>query len=250
MMSNLNASPATREKILQGWSQERRHAWNAATAATKLNGSIVNQRSWISGFFFRAWIRFLWWFPIVAYRRTHQAFRDKLIYSVNSCPDGFFLESAGGGQKMAQIWVKSDGEKPRLSDEVILRDLSRLTILVIVRKPEDINAAPIEAALRAAELPEEVITISGVRHLCHTTSKHLLPKHDTAGELIYPCNNEELAIEGITPLAQGYKEKSLEDRLGPKTKYVIVRPDFFVHSKARNLDELSRNLGRVKEYFS
>lgn len=63
MMDHLNASPSVREKILTGWSQERRHGWEAATLATKLNGSIVNQTASWSGLFYRICMRLLWLLP-------------------------------------------------------------------------------------------------------------------------------------------------------------------------------------------
>lgn len=47
-----------------------------------------------------------------------------------------------------------------------------------------------------------------------------------------PCNREELVRAGVEPM-RGYDERSFERRVGAKAKYVLVRPDCFVHSVAR-----------------
>jgi FAD binding domain len=249
LMSNLKVSPNVQERILMGWSQERRHAWNAATAATKLNGSIVNNRSRFRGLVYRACMRFLWWFPSIAYFRTHRAFRDKLIYSSQTCPDGFFLEASGGGQKIAQIWVRKQGEEPKLSDAAFLRNLPHLALLVIVRKAEDGDSIAIEEVLRVADLSEHLLTAMDVTLFClNSSAGESLTKLGIDQETYYPCKPSELLEEGITPI-KGYHETSVLDRLCSSAKYVLVRPDFFIHSVAADITELLANLRKVKDYF-
>ncbi|OBT98290.1 hypothetical protein VE01_03179 [Pseudogymnoascus verrucosus] len=248
IMSNLQVSRETRERILTGWSQERLHAWDAATLSTKLNGSIVNQRSLIKGLFYRFFMRILWSVPGFAHFRTKAAFRDKLIYNTQSCPGGFFLESAGGGRKVAQIWVRrpGPGHKPTLSDRVFLRNLSHLSILVLVRKPEDIDPAGIEEVLQVSKLSEQVLTMQDITYLYLNSTQQPLYENDE--HIYYPCKVDELTVEGITPI-RGYHETALQNRLHKSAKYILLRPDFFIHSVTPDLGGLLANLKKVREYF-
>ncbi|KAB5546807.1 hypothetical protein GE09DRAFT_1035118 [Coniochaeta sp. 2T2.1] len=240
VMSRLNLGLHTREKILRGWSQERRHAWNAAMQATKLNGSIVNERSLLGGLLYRTWMRVLWWFPTIAHYKTHQAFRDKLVFSQETCPDGFFLGDAGGGQKIAQVWVRQPGCKPQLSDSAFLRDLSGLSLLVLVTEQSWINRQDIARLLEEADLPDGLLRVENV-------SFYQLDG-DNARTAYYPCSADDLVREGIKPI-QGYACTAVEDRLGHGVRLVLLRPDFYVHSVAASIEEMAENLRKVKEYF-
>jgi len=249
IMSRVNMSNETRQRILTGWGQERRHAWQAALMATKLNGSIVNQRSIIGGFFYRVWMRLLWQFKRIARYRTQNAFRDKLIYTHETCPDGFFLGQAGGGRKVAQIWVRKEGQEPKLSDAAFLRCLSHLSLLVLVG--DDAHSGlrdEVAAALKESDLQADLLTMDGVSFYQKSGSRS---QGAEVGSLdcYHPCTAGQLAGEGITPL-KGYRHTSLQDRFGPTTRFVLVRPDFFVHSVASDVGGLLENLRKVKEYFS
>ncbi|KAK2750485.1 hypothetical protein FQN55_002085 [Onygenales sp. PD_40] len=250
IMSNLGVSSEIRERILTGWSQERRHAWNSATLATKLNGSIVNQRSFWRGLIYRTWMRILWWFPMIARFRTRRAFRDKLVFNSKTCPDGFFLEKAGGGRKVAQIYVRRRGERPALSDSVFLRNLPHMGLLVLVRSPTDGDPSIVEDVLRAADLPETIISSEDVTFFCiNSQAGDSLAKLGVEKKTFYPCTEAEARSEGMTVI-KGYNQSAVQDRFDCAVKYVLIRPDFFVHSVASNAEELSTNLGKVKEYFS
>lgn len=258
VLSRLDVSKETREKVLRGWSQERRHAWNAAMMATKLNGSIVNERSLVSGLVWRTWLRVLWWFKAIAWSRTEKAFRDKLVYNRDSCPEGFFLEQMGAGRKVAQVWARRRGEKPVLSDVAFLRDLSGLSLLVLIRDERNrLREQDIERLLKETDLPDGLLTMENVTfyHVDGKSGKTLLAKDEEAGHQedapadYYPCSAEELEREGIKPI-QAYDWTAVQDRLGPSVNLVLLRPDFFVHSVASTVEELAGNLRKVREYFA
>lgn len=249
IMSKLRVAPDVQQKILLGWSQERRHGWRASTKATKLNGSIVNDRSWLWGLLHRLFMRVLWWLPFVARYRTHCAFRDKLVFNQQTCPDGFFLERAGGGRKVAQVWVRRQEEAPSLSDAVFLRDLSRLSLLVLIRGPADVESAEVAESLEAAGLPEDLLTIEEVTFYGVTGSGQDLGINTKLGrEVYFACTAEELTKEGITPI-RGYSHTAIQNRLPGSVKYVLLRPDFFIHSVASDIDGLAKNLQAVRDYF-
>ncbi len=248
MMSKLGLSAEVREKILVGWSQERRHAWNAAMLATKLNGSIVNQRSRFGGMLYRFFMRILWWFPSIARARTNAAFKDKLVFNHESCPDGFFLGARGGGQKIAQIFVRRAGREPQLSDSAFIRNLSHLSLMVIVRDGrQTISPEEVARMIKEADLPEGIISMEDVTFY-RVGAKKAAPKSDVRVAEYFPCTIEELAKEGIKPIT-GYRATSVEDRLGSSANLVLLRPDFFVHSVASDVKGMAANLQKVGEYF-
>ncbi|KAL2861194.1 uncharacterized protein BJX67DRAFT_375520 [Aspergillus lucknowensis] len=252
LMTNLRVSPAVRERILNGWAQERRHAWTAATLATKLNGSIVNDRSLLGGWVYRACMRLIWWFPSLAWLRTRRAFRDKLVYNAGTCPDGFFVEEKGGGRKVAQVWVRRGGEVPVLSDTVFLRNLPRLGLVVFVRSAADAEAAVqgVEAAIRESGVSAELLTAMDATYYClDVGSVPTLKKMGVEDQTYCPCKEEELREEGIRPI-KGYRDTAVQDRYASSTRYVLVRPDFFVHSLAVDRKELRACLEAVNQYFS
>ncbi|EED14951.1 conserved hypothetical protein [Talaromyces stipitatus ATCC 10500] len=245
-----NTPISVRERILTGWSQERRHAWEIATLATKMNGSIVNQSTFWSGLFFRFCMRVLWAIPGVAKWRTQMTFRDKLAYNGQSCPDGFFLEENGGGRKIGQAWLANTTDAavpPQLSDEVIFRDLSRLSILVLVRTSVDIPSKSVLGdVLRISGIPVEVLGEENITYL--DISKHGVPVSGKNDQIWRPCSTNELEAKGIQPIL-GYNKSAIHNNLPFSARFVILRPDFFIHSIAGDLDSLRRNLGRVKQYF-
>ncbi|KAK0646764.1 hypothetical protein B0T16DRAFT_327700 [Cercophora newfieldiana] len=251
VMSRLNVSQETQERILTGWAQERRHGWKSALMATKLNGSIVNQRSFFRGFLFRTFMRLLWKFKSIVWNRTQIAFRDKLVFDHKTCPDGFFLGQSGCGRKVAQVWVRKGGEAPRLSDSALLRNLSHISLLVFVRDKSDSMAVlrgEIAAALKQADLPGDLVTMDDVTF--YNVSGGKVEDVDVeSAEVYHPCTTEELAAEGITPI-RGYRHTAVQDRFDSSACFVLIRPDFFVHSVATNGEELLENLRRLGGYFS
>lgn len=50
------------------------------------------------------------------------------------------------------------------------------------------------------------------------------------------CKSEELLREGITPIKGVTTRQRCKNRLGKLAKYVVLRPDFFIHSVASDLD--------------
>jgi hypothetical protein len=283
MLSALRTPAPTRERILTGWAQERRHGWEAATHSTKLNGSIVTLDGGFKSWLYRFAMRALWALPfgIGAYWRTRRAFIDKLVFNARTCPDGFFLADEGGGQKIAQVWVRRGAGEPVLSDEAVLRDLSRLSVLVLAGGEGDLVREALGRVIRESGVSGEIVTERDVTFLDTTRGQRLrgaAALHDVDGRrepndrtalllheeqklgqpgdlhLYHPCPPTELSSIGIETL-KGYHEDAIQNRVwrglkGVKgAKYVIVRPDFFVHSVARDLEGLGRNLQSVRAYF-
>ncbi|KXG48295.1 Monooxygenase, FAD-binding [Penicillium griseofulvum] len=246
MMIRLGVTGAVRERILQGWSQERRHAWEAATLSTKLNGSIANMGFGWRESIYRFCMRLLWWLPGGAKIRTRRAFKDKLIYNSTTCPDGFFLQSAGGGQKIAQVWVQQQGKDlPQLSDEVLLRDRSHIAVLVLVKKASDFDPASVDTAVEELKIPGDLLASENITYI-NLTGGNLTSKNGVTAW--NPCSADALEQADITPVL-AYNKDALQSRVPSSAKYVILRPDFFIHSVASDLRGLKANLQHAKDYF-
>lgn len=249
-MSRMKLTTEVQQKIMTGWSQERRHGWQAAMEATKLNGSIVNLRSFFRGFIFRTVMRILWWFPSIARYRTKEGFKDKLAFNHDSCPDGFFIGGAGGGRKVAQVWVREPGASPQLSDSAFIRDPGHFSLVVLVRNQSDVDAAAIVDSLAETNLHEGLLTMDDVTFydISGGSSQGMTSHLKAGGKVYYPCSGPELLEEGITPI-QAYDVTAVQDRLPKSTKFVLLRPDFFIHSLASNVEDLSVNLQQIRDYF-
>ena len=177
------------------------------------------------------------------------AFKDKLVFNHESCPDGLFLGGAHGGRKIAQVWVRQPGEAPILSDAAFMRDLSHFSLLVLVRNSDDVDPAELMELLVEANLPDNILTMDDVTYYhINPHRQGLTTSTKLGGEIYHPCTAEELVEEGINPI-RGYSHTAVEDRLPRSVRFVLLRPDFFIHSAALNTTQLSRNLREVRDYF-
>lgn len=240
-LSRLSLSPAVREKFLTGWGHEQRQACDHATKLTKTNGSITNQRSALLAFLTRTLMRILWCVPGVATMMTRVAMGDTARYQ--KCDGLFALREKGGGFKIPQIWIRRGEENPRLSDEVFCHDMSRLSVIAIVEKKDDVDEISLAKSIRRMSLPGGLLTEESITFLRLGSGKSI-----TNQQVYRPCGREELLAEGFD-LINGYNVDTLKNRIGSAAKYVILRPDFYIHSVASTEEELLDNARTIAEYF-
>jgi hypothetical protein len=233
-----------REKFLTGWANERRQVCDHAMKFTKLNGSITTQRNPVAAVFFRIFMRLLWRLPAAVKIFTKSAMGDTFHYS--DCDGLFALNDKGGGWKLPQIWVRNGDGKPELSDSIFIRDMSRLALLIVIRGAEGDNEADVAEILREVDLPGRILTQDSVKFL-HLDNKGAAPK-DPSLQHYYPCSRMELLAFDIKPI-NGYDEKTLEKRIGKRAKYIILRPDFYIHSVASSKAMLLQNVQKIAKYF-
>lgn len=244
-LSHLSVTRSIREKVLTGWAHERRQVCDHATRATKVNGSITNQRNATMAFFYRIVMRLLWCVPAVARKITRLTLADNFRYQ--ACEGGFFLRNRGGGGKLSQIWIQGGKSEPELSDTVFIRDMARLSLIVVVRGDED-NHAGVEEFIEKGALPDGIFTEDNIIFLYLNNSDNTSDDREIPQQQYRPCKHADLVIQGITPL-QGYDEMTLERQIGKETNYVIVRPDFYIHSVASDKKELLENVQEIRKYF-
>lgn len=242
LLSRTSVAPVVQEKFLTSWGHEQRQACDHATKLTKINGSITNQRSTTLAFLTRVMMRLLWCIPGVPFLMSKMAIGDSFRYKhFNGL---FALIDKRGGYKIPQIWIRRGDEKAQLSDEIFHRDVSRLALLTIVEDEDDVDEISMAKTTGRMNLPGELLGEESVTYLCLGSGK------STKGSQVYrPCGREELLAEGIEPVI-GYNPHTLAKKIGSAAKYVIIRPDFFVHSVAVSVEELLDNGRTIVEYFS
>jgi hypothetical protein len=241
-LSRMTVPHVVHDKFLIGWGHEQRQACDHATKVTKTNGSITNQRSRVLAFLTRTLMRLLWCIPGVPFWMTRYTMGDSFRYQQF---DGLFaLRERGGGYKMPQIWIRRGDEKPQLSDEVFHRDTSRLALVNIVEDEGDVDEISMVKTIERMAVPGVLLGDENVTYLCLGLGKRI-----KNSQVYRPCGREELLAEGIEPMI-GYEPYTLVKRIGSAAKYIIVRPDFFIHSVASSVEELFENGRTIAEYFT
>jgi len=245
ILSRITMSAAAQKRLLTGWANERRQVCDYATRLTKLNGIITNQRSTITAFLFRNLMRLLWSVPILVRMLTRKAIGDDFQYQ--DSPGVFGLLNRGGGRKLPQIWVRSGEEEPVLSDAVLIHDMSRLSLVVILRN-EEADEKALAKLVEQTAVPEGIFSAESIVFLQIDTKVTCSDKGCGLQMHYRPCSRQELLEEGIKPIT-GYDDKTLSRQIGKSAKYVILRPDFYIHSVASNEKEFLENSQAVARYF-
>jgi hypothetical protein len=246
ILSKIKATPQVRERVLNGWATERREVVDRAALSTKVNGAITNQRNIVRAFFFRTIMWILWCIPGLPQMMTRSAMGK--TFQFKDCEDSFALQKRGGGWKLPQIWVQAGKSKPELSDGVIIRDVSHLALFVIVRGQEQVDEARMAEVTSSFSIQGQNFVERNVTYLSLDREGGIMPKSSSLPQLYYPCSSQQLKAEGIYPV-KGYDEGSMERCIGKKAKYVIVRPDFCIHSMASDERELVENIKEIRRYF-
>jgi hypothetical protein len=157
---------------------------------------------------------------------------------------GFFLSEYGGGRKLAQIYLQMRAQESLLSDELLKRGQTVMTLLIIGNDcaSEEFN---VKAILRAANLHPSVISEHSLLFIRpdKDSEQETFVTESQKIERYYPTSRKDLDEKKIRP---GYNESSYFRRLGRATKYAIIRPDFIVFSAAKSLLELERCLQLLK----
>ncbi|KAI1368925.1 hypothetical protein F5Y08DRAFT_207213 [Xylaria arbuscula] len=226
-----NATRSIRDNVLQAWARERAYSVDVAANFTKFNGQLCNHGD-------------TWTFWLM--RNIDWAIR--LIPFFSGLPDplsktealgfttvegGFFSSKYSGGGRLPQVYLSSRGNNPELSDLILQPKNTAMTLLVIAEDDPAAASAQAVKALDKAQVDEAVISRDSIRIVCSNpyvgTSNNL--------EVYYPTPIEHLSTLGVTirPL---YKPSNLFTRFSPRTRFVVLRADFFIFGLAKNYLEL------------
>ena len=238
-MEHHSLQPAAQERLLLGWNLEQRQRIDDSLRATMVNGEITNQRSWVLAFLHRCVMRLLWLIPAITDFFAYQAFGDHFRF--RDCANGCFISSNGGGRKLPQIWIRKPGSSPQLSDDVLFRQKSMFAMLVISKRQGPIALDVVADLIANAGFPPKILSTDSVTFLLDSLQQSETGDQEISeAEFYHPCSIKELEATGITPI-NGYDEKTLMRRVGSSAKFVILRPDFFIHSIAATPTEFQQN---------
>lgn len=234
-----NMAETTISCLLSQWEAERRRGIDDAVTFTKINGTLCNEpESW--GFFvFRhleSIYKMLPFIPKAANGRTIKEAKGFI-----GAKDGFFLREFGGGGKLAQVFVESDDGKVFRSDELLRSPGSLLTILV---SGPDSKSRSEEAVtlLQRLELPSTILSPECVVALDqHTTSQ---PSDESTYRRFRTTTPKSLDVFEVP---KDYDPEAYLDRMGPLTRYAILRPDNYIFALLKSMPELEQALITVKE---
>ncbi len=215
------------DKILSAWAYERRQGVDSSIKLTMGNGRLCNNPETWGFYFTRTIAGLLSYLPGVPPISKLSAAHHKEGYK-----DGFFLMKQGGGGKVAQIYVKTEDGKPKLSDLLLQHGKSVLTLFIFGTNDDDVFAA--RTTVRRSGLPNCVLSEESIVRFS--------PKNGNVGidsrkkSYVYrPCYEHELADLDIMT---GYRAQSYACSFPKGTKFAIIRPDLIIHSAARTVEEL------------
>lgn len=220
-------SDTSRERILEAWSLERRQGVDDSAHFTKLNGNMTNKvESW-TFFLLRKAITIAGSLGLAPTPSQWSTTAERAGYKRTL--GGFFLDQYGGGGKLAQIYVRSGCQVPLLSDALLKRNGTLMTLLIVSGSNVSDHEVIVRALLKESNVPATILSSNSL------VSFSLGEKSSSAAYV--GCSQGDLNDRKVR---LGYKTSSYIASLPPGTKYAIIRPDFIVFAAARSLEELQR----------
>ncbi|KAI0161534.1 monooxygenase-like protein [Xylariaceae sp. FL1272] len=232
-----------RDTVLRAWARERTASVKSAANFTKLNGVLCNEGdSW--GF----WIlRNVEWairkLPLL--RNLPDPMAAGEAKGFKSCRGGSFSTQFSGGGRIPQVYVSSQLNGPVLSDTLLGKSPTAMTLLVLADKYPESDEAEAKEALEQVRLPKSILDEDSIIMICPTS-------HDSkpaSTEVYFPTPMEDLSHLDVygRPL---YAPSNFFSRFTSLTKFVIVRSDLFIYGLTNHypdlvvcLTELKRSLG-------
>jgi len=205
-----------------------------AAGITKLNGQLCNEGD--------SWKFWLWRNVDWAIRQIPflpdlpRPLSEREARGFKSVEGGFFASAFNGGGRFPQVYLSSSSSShqagPTLSDSVLSSGDSAMTMMILASDDPENDVIEARMSLEQAEIHEKVLSHYSIRVIsrqCTTATSDL--------EVYYPTPLEELSRANISirPL---YAPSNLFSRFDPKTKFVILRADFFIYGLAKNRSEL------------
>jgi 2-polyprenyl-6-methoxyphenol hydroxylase-like FAD-dependent oxidoreductase len=228
------------ERLLTAWSKERRQGVDDSTRLTMSNGKLANEEESWKFFVGRMVFSILSYVPFAGMPKPPAAALEARGYKPTQ--PGFFVQKYGGGGKMAQIYLQSVTKGPFLSDELLGHGKSVMTLLVIdrdVKKEFD----KISRVIGKAKFHSSILS----QESFFSVTPHMPQKTQTGfGEVFFPTPRKDLCDKDVRP---GYDERAYFLRLGARTKYVILRPGFYIFALANTVEELGECLKLLKMAF-
>jgi 2-polyprenyl-6-methoxyphenol hydroxylase-like FAD-dependent oxidoreductase len=231
-----HSTKAVRDEILHAWSSERRQGFDDSTKLTMVNGRLCNNpKPW--GFFIFRQIEYLLSLVPGAPNLCAMAqAADRAGYKPTK--NGFFLSGHQGGGKMAQVYVKPGFGRPLLSDELLRRGESIMTILVLNSDLDD--TATIRESLCTMNMPRSILSEKSIIVVSSRLKRGTSPNSG----MFRICQKDELKDVGVR---DDYDDQRYLKRFSRGTVYAIVRPDLIVFAACKTIPELEICMRALKK---
>ncbi|SMY26208.1 unnamed protein product [Zymoseptoria tritici ST99CH_1A5] len=226
------------DTILEAWAKERTQSVKDAAFLTKMNGSLCNDANPLV-FTIVSWVEWAIRFVFPAFE-SYDPQADSERKGMRGLAGGFFLSKYGGGLRLPQVYVDTLLKGTVLSDDMFLSAPSPMQVLVLVRgnHPPTYGRRTIKDLLAKHGIPHGVISPDATSILSLNSEQR--------PESIGSYAERSVRKASLTPLKRlskrqartGYSIDVFDSRLGAGTKYVVVRPDFYIFATARNDKEL------------
>jgi hypothetical protein len=158
--------------------------------------------------------------------------------------DGFFLSQFNGGGKLAQVFVDSNCRQTFRSDLLLYHSDSLFTLLVIGPNAER-RCVEATSTLERVRLPQAVLSSKAIISLdedAEIQSDSDKNKQSRDGSF-HPTQRIKRDIVGDV---SNYDPRSYLERLGPRTMYAVLRPDFYIFALLEDISELEWCLAELK----
>ncbi|OTB01147.1 hypothetical protein M426DRAFT_14720 [Hypoxylon sp. CI-4A] len=224
------------DQLLKGWARERRQGFKDAAELTSMNGRLCNQGADIYFWIFLFVVRLIE--GLAAITGIPNPFSPSEIKGYKNVQGGFFLKEFGGGIRLAQVYVQSKDQFPMLSDELIRRTDTAMTLVVIERGDHGESLAEAQAAIRASGIDQSILSETSIR-VFSPNEPSTSRSHEV--ETYFATPVERLASYGIA-VKRGYNPLNYLRRVGLGTNFIIVRSDFYIFAVAKNTKEMAECL--------
>jgi 2-polyprenyl-6-methoxyphenol hydroxylase-like FAD-dependent oxidoreductase len=237
-----NVNQSVSDKVLTAWALERRQGVDDSTRLTMENGKLTNEALTLGVSLALRLMSGLSRIPFLRDTTSRSQSIEQAGYKLTK--GGFFLSEYGGGGKLAQIYVRSPTQQPFLSDELLKRSQTAMTLLIVGTDDPEQEAAKIKPILRAVDAHPSIISETSFLFLSADQKKPR--KSNGAGsqslEVFYPAPEKEIDKK-VRP---GYDVGSYIRRIGSASKYAIIRPDYIIFAVAKSTSELEQCLYLLK----
>ncbi|KAI5925442.1 monooxygenase-like protein [Camillea tinctor] len=152
--------------------------------------------------------------------------------------DGAFAATFGGGGRIPQIHLRLREGSPMLSDNLLSRSSTIMSLLVIARFDDPIQLLDqAKDTLRCFDLAQSVLSEDSIIIFSPTEN---IPDADKLN-IYYPVSREDLASSGIN-VPSTYSTKDYLSRFRPDTRFAVIRSDFYIFALAKDSAELAECL--------
>ena len=246
---------ANHEAVLRAWYTERKQQLEASLAATVRNGALVTNASpW------QAWMRdwTLWVLQLSPQvkRYLEKGPRVHGMTRYRPMPGLPFVAKLGGGLNIPQVYVRDlVSGRVTFSDDLLFASSKKglFQLLVLADKSEEVWTAQQEvqglSQRTDGRIREHEATI--LIHDLNANAKAAPSDLPPGVRIARIASGEEFAADPVLcrnrPPPKFYNPFRIRKDIGPRVRFVVLRPDRFVYAACLSKEELWAAVGMLKD---